>query len=96
MNCSLGPLTSSAPFRLPVEDTASVQRHRQRIYRSRLKQGIRVIPVEVPRDVVGCLIADGWLGENDWADARKIGDALNTLHDAWVIGNLACPKVTDK
>lgn len=78
--------------RLSHEAGLSAQRHYQRRYRARKKQGVRLVTVPVPPEVVGCLIADHWLRESDQSDGRKIADAIDTLLDAWLVGNLTSPK----
>jgi hypothetical protein len=49
---------------------------RARLYRERLKMGVRVIPTPVGGDEVQNLIAAGLLTERDEADAALVADAL--------------------
>jgi hypothetical protein len=79
----------------PEQRSSSARARRQREYRARRRQGVRVVSVEVRADVRETLVAEGWLAPEDTADPQMVADAISDLADCWARGTLAPVKARD-
>ena len=64
---------------------------RQRVYRERQRQDVRVERVETSRDVRRALIERGWA-----ANDADMADAISDLLDCWADGRLTATLITNR
>ena len=76
---------------MPTRTTLSPapKARRQREYRRRQREGVRLVRLGVRPGVLDALVEHGWLGKADTHDAKTIGDAIDDLLDCWARGTLA-------
>ena len=59
-------------------------------YRARRKAGERWVPgFDVSREVLECLIAEGWTTEEEASDPQKLSDVIADFLDVWARDILA-------
>ncbi len=56
---------------------------RQRRYRARRRDGVRMLTVDLLPECLVRLVAEGWLNADEVLDAAKIGDAVADLLDCY-------------
>ena len=63
---------------------------RTRRYRARRKAGERWVPgFDVSREVLECLVDEGWTSEAEASDPQRLSDAVADFLDCWARGILA-------
>ena len=65
---------------------------RQRRYRARRRDGVRVANVEIHSDVLWALVASGWVGQGQAGDPVALSKAVADLLDTWARGALQPPE----
>ena len=60
----------------PRHRTPTPAAARMRRYRRRQRDGVRVVPVEVDHELIEKLIDDGWIGEAEAVDLKRLADAV--------------------
>ncbi len=70
------------------EQTGAAERTRR--YRARRKSGDRWVPgFDVSREVLECLVDEGWTSEAEASDPQRLSDAVADFLDCWARGILA-------
>lgn len=76
----------------PVKERTSIERaaraHRQRLYRARRRDGVRLLSIEVDPQLVAAMIARGWLSVAEATEPQLIAAAIYDLLDCWACETL--------
>ncbi len=73
---------------MPTRPHPSLEAQRQREYRRRQREGVRLVRLGIRPGVLDALVERGWLGKADTDDLATIADTIDDLLDCWARGTL--------